>query len=176
MFERRLKIFLGILSAVVVMLLLRAAQLQVAQGEELFLRRWTSNDPRSHGGDGLGPVYNALSCVDCHSLGGPGGAGTSGHDVKLIAASARGGDLFNVEIDELARLHPAFRDARSLVLHRFGTDARYPSWRRSVMTEDQTSRSFGTGGVWFPRGLLLRSAARHVCERLIAQWQAPGPV
>jgi eukaryotic-like serine/threonine-protein kinase len=37
-------------------------------------------------------------------------------------------------------------------------------------------RSFGTGGVWFPRGLLLRSAARHVCERLIAQWQAPGPV
>src|SRR5205814_8054642 len=35
-------------------------------------------------------------------------------------------------------------------------------------------RSFGTGGVWFPRGLLLRSASRHVCERLIAQWQAPG--
>ncbi|HKB02026.1 MAG TPA: tubulin-like doman-containing protein, partial [Gemmataceae bacterium] len=37
-------------------------------------------------------------------------------------------------------------------------------------------RSFGTGGVWFPRGLLLRSAARHICERLIVQWQAPGPV
>src|SRR5262245_23571495 len=37
-------------------------------------------------------------------------------------------------------------------------------------------RSFGTGGVWFPRGLLLRSAARHICERLIVRWQAPGPV
>ena len=37
-------------------------------------------------------------------------------------------------------------------------------------------RSFGTGGVWFPRGLLLRSASRYVCERLIQQWQAPGPV
>jgi eukaryotic-like serine/threonine-protein kinase len=36
-------------------------------------------------------------------------------------------------------------------------------------------RSFGTGGIWFPRGLLLRSAARHVCERLIVQWQAVGP-
>ena len=36
-------------------------------------------------------------------------------------------------------------------------------------------RSFGTGGVWFPRGLLLRSASRHICERLILQWQAPGP-
>ncbi len=33
-------------------------------------------------------------------------------------------------------------------------------------------RSFGTGGVWFPRGLLLRSASRHICERLILQWQA----
>jgi len=37
-------------------------------------------------------------------------------------------------------------------------------------------RAFGTGGVWFPRGLLLRSAARLVCERLLQQWQAPGPV
>jgi eukaryotic-like serine/threonine-protein kinase len=36
-------------------------------------------------------------------------------------------------------------------------------------------RSFGTGGVWFPRGLLLRSAARHICERLIQQWQLAGP-
>src|SRR5579863_188016 len=34
MFERRLKIFLGILSAVVILLLGRAAQLQVAQGEQ----------------------------------------------------------------------------------------------------------------------------------------------
>ncbi|HKA05796.1 MAG TPA: tubulin-like doman-containing protein [Gemmataceae bacterium] len=37
-------------------------------------------------------------------------------------------------------------------------------------------RAFGTGGVWFPRGLLLRAAARHVCEQLIGQWQSAGPV
>src|SRR5262249_21388188 len=37
-------------------------------------------------------------------------------------------------------------------------------------------RSFGTGGVWFPRGLLLRSASRHVCERLILQWQSNASV
>jgi serine/threonine protein kinase len=37
-------------------------------------------------------------------------------------------------------------------------------------------RSFGTGGVWFPRGLLLRSASRYVCERLIQEWQGNGPV
>lgn len=46
---------------------------------------------------------------------------------------------------------------------------------RSRSTVPGLFRSFGTGGVWFPRGLLLRSASRHICERLILQWQAPGP-
>jgi serine/threonine protein kinase len=35
-------------------------------------------------------------------------------------------------------------------------------------------RSLGTYAVWFPRGLLLRLAARQVCQRLMAEWQAPG--
>jgi serine/threonine protein kinase len=33
-------------------------------------------------------------------------------------------------------------------------------------------RSLGTYGVWFPRGLLLRLAARGVCRRLFEEWQA----
>jgi serine/threonine protein kinase len=33
-------------------------------------------------------------------------------------------------------------------------------------------RSFGTFGVWFPRGLLLHLAARSACQRLLEQWQA----
>jgi hypothetical protein len=33
-------------------------------------------------------------------------------------------------------------------------------------------RSFGTYGVWFPRGLLLYLAARGASQRLIEQWQA----
>lgn len=33
-------------------------------------------------------------------------------------------------------------------------------------------RGFGTGGVWFPRGLLLRASARQLCERLLHRWQA----
>jgi eukaryotic-like serine/threonine-protein kinase len=32
-------------------------------------------------------------------------------------------------------------------------------------------RSFGTYGIWFPRGLMLRSAARQMCQRLIEGWQ-----
>jgi hypothetical protein len=35
-------------------------------------------------------------------------------------------------------------------------------------------RSFGTYAVWFPRGLLLRMAARKACQRLIEGWIVTG--
>jgi hypothetical protein len=35
-------------------------------------------------------------------------------------------------------------------------------------------RSLGTFGVWFPRGLLLRLAARHACGQLLDEWQTPA--
>ncbi|HUG91357.1 MAG TPA: di-heme oxidoredictase family protein [Planctomycetaceae bacterium] len=38
----------------------------VAAGKELFLHEWTPGDALSPGGDGLGPVFNATSCVACH--------------------------------------------------------------------------------------------------------------
>jgi CxxC motif-containing protein (DUF1111 family) len=46
----------------------------VAAGFTLFNHEWTVKDPLA-GGDGLGPVFNARSCVECHSQGGPGGGG-----------------------------------------------------------------------------------------------------
>ena len=36
-------------------------------------------------------------------------------------------------------------------------------------------RAFGTYGVWFPRGLLLRSAAQKVCLRLLKEWAEDAP-
>jgi hypothetical protein len=35
-------------------------------------------------------------------------------------------------------------------------------------------RSFGTHSVWFPRGLMLRLAARRACKQLIEEWQGTG--
>ncbi len=35
-------------------------------------------------------------------------------------------------------------------------------------------RGFGTFGVWYPRGLLLRSAARQLCSRLLRAWASAG--
>src|SRR5688572_28560283 len=49
-------------------------------GHDLFVHQWVSHDPRAHG-DGLGPVFNANSCVACHFQGGVGGGGDSAHNV-----------------------------------------------------------------------------------------------
>ena len=59
---------------------------EVARGKELFLREWLPNDARAHGGDGLGPTYNDSSCVACHNMGAPGGAGPSNKDVPILSA------------------------------------------------------------------------------------------
>ena len=56
-----------------------------AEGRELFIHEWTPNDPLSGGGDGLGPVFNANSCVACHAQGGVGGAGENKHNVRAFS-------------------------------------------------------------------------------------------
>jgi CxxC motif-containing protein (DUF1111 family) len=152
----------------------------VAQGRSLFEREWQPGDTRTHGGDGLGPVFNDSSCVACHNQGGSGGAGSSGKNVDIITATPNGqnsvqqmvesnepqGFLANalrslvgldrpapapatgkaagtakagkparpkVDTTELVKAHPGFRTARSVVLHRFGTDEKYEQWRQSFV-------------------------------------------
>jgi CxxC motif-containing protein (DUF1111 family) len=86
----------------------RAADAQLKLGEELFEHEWEPNDPRCHGGDGLGPMYNATSCVACHGDGGPGGGGPAGMNVQVI--SLIGGDITDVQgmsESELAKQHGA---------------------------------------------------------------------
>lgn len=55
---------------------------EAAKGRELFNHVWTPNDPLSKG-DGLGPVFNARSCVECHNQGGPGGGGANDKNVTV---------------------------------------------------------------------------------------------
>ncbi len=154
----------------------------VSQGRALFEREWQPGDSRTHGGDGLGPVYNDSSCVACHNQGGTGGAGSTGKNVDIITASHNGqisapqavesptntGFVMQalrslvgldkltpakalataaaavkvkdakparpkVDTTELVKAHPGFRTARSVVLHRFGTDEKYEQWRQSFV-------------------------------------------
>jgi CxxC motif-containing protein (DUF1111 family) len=131
------------------------------RGRELFERSWVKDDPRGHGGDGLGPVFNGRSCVDCHNLGGPGGAGAADRDIEIATVTedpAWGGYSYAFNMDFasgrfeyrmgfpqavsggaprtdprlLASIHPGFGGSRSVVLHHYGTDPAYHIWRVSV--------------------------------------------
>jgi CxxC motif-containing protein (DUF1111 family) len=131
-------------------------------GRELFLREWIANDPRSHGGDGLGPVFNDTSCVSCHNQGGVGGGGPEAKNVMVITAFLANPARMVPEpprktapvprqpedsapelerrkrerdelVDELRKLHPGLAVSRSVVLHRSGTDPTYAEWRDRVL-------------------------------------------
>src|SRR5436309_14173089 len=52
-------------------------------GYELFTHEWEANDPLAHG-DGVGPVFNAKSCVSCHFRGGVGGGGDNSRNVRTF--------------------------------------------------------------------------------------------
>jgi CxxC motif-containing protein (DUF1111 family) len=140
----------------------------VARGRDLFAREWLPDDPRSHGGDGLGPAYNDSSCMACHNMGGPGGAGASNKDVQILSAFPPAGDGRAAggisgpidrpaqqraadgpdakkdsappatDAEALARFHVGFRDARSVVLHRYGTDPSYREWRHVLLGPEGT--------------------------------------
>ena len=64
--------------------LVQLAREERARGEALFFKEWAPNDPASPHGDGLGPVFNETSCVACHGLGAPGGAGPEGKNVVIL--------------------------------------------------------------------------------------------
>ena len=59
-------------------------------GEALFHHEWAAGDPLSPSGDGLGPVFNARSCVACHNQGGAGGGGSHDHDVTSFSVGIQG--------------------------------------------------------------------------------------
>ena len=55
-----------------------------AAGKDMFEHEWEPNDPLANGGDGIGPVFNATSCVACHFQGGVGGSGDNTHNVRTF--------------------------------------------------------------------------------------------
>jgi CxxC motif-containing protein (DUF1111 family) len=68
------------------------ADAQASQaGRDLFLHEWKPGDPLAAGGDGLGPVFNASSCVACHQQGGVGGSGGLEHNVTVFTRAPNAG-------------------------------------------------------------------------------------
>jgi CxxC motif-containing protein (DUF1111 family) len=59
-------------------------------GEVLFKHVWEKNDKLAPDGDGLGPVFNAASCVACHHQSGVGGSGGLEHNVTTFTVRTPG--------------------------------------------------------------------------------------
>ncbi len=179
-----------------------ASQETLDVGRELFTRSWAPKDPRSHGGDGLGPVFNAQSCLDCHDQGGPGGAGRAERNIEI--ATATGGSMagsgfgyaFHMDFGagrfdysfgtgapregrreapadraESALIPPGLGAGRSVVLHRFGTDPEYQTWRAKVLvrrgavrveiSERNPTTLFGAGLIDAIPDAVIEEAARR---------------
>jgi CxxC motif-containing protein (DUF1111 family) len=105
-------------------------------GRELFNRQWKPGDERSHGGDGLGPMFNEKSCVACHKDGGVGGGGPRENNAMILTplVSARPltlpgeADKPPFTQEELTNVHPGLKTSPSVVLHRFSTTDLYDKW------------------------------------------------
>lgn len=116
----------------------RFSKQEIRDGRDLFNKTWIVGERSRHGGDGLGPLFNASSCRECHDQGGIGGSGPA--NVELLTASAstrrtgRGIEPIPqgepIPRGELAALHPAFRSSTSMVIHAAGADEDYAERRR----------------------------------------------
>jgi CxxC motif-containing protein (DUF1111 family) len=158
---------------------------QLEKGKELFVREWIPDDPRSHGGDGLGPVYNDTSCVACHNAGAPGGGGPNSKNVDIVSAFPMQNQMVVVQapgffkralsallgieqpapqaakpgkIDTapLIKAHAGFKTSRSVVLHRFASDPKYDAWRISLVGMGQFAE--------FPAAVQLTAEQRGQME------------
>ncbi|WP_231741965.1 di-heme oxidoredictase family protein [Stieleria varia] len=100
----------------------------VASGKLLFEKQWTSGNP-SLGHDGLGPLFNAASCADCHHQGGTGGSGDATRNAVTVGIEKlriTGGPIDDDVISNMVKLfHPGFIQpdglmVNTLALHHHG--------------------------------------------------------
>ena len=113
---------------------------------------WTGPEQLGDGGDGLGPMFNEVSCVACHHLGGTGGAGANNHNVNLLSVDLRPTDseLRRMQLLEQAHfIHPHFTASNGTVLlHEFGFGPRDDEWeyqrfRSGLISRQGSSRAPG---------------------------------
>jgi CxxC motif-containing protein (DUF1111 family) len=86
-----------------------------AAGAVLFHHEWAPNDPMARG-DGLGPVFNARSCLECHFQGGAGGGGPADKNVTVYGiANPETHGLPRVGVVHRHAVEPKFQELLSQV-------------------------------------------------------------
>jgi CxxC motif-containing protein (DUF1111 family) len=118
-----------------------AADNLAGTGRALFEHKWVVDDPVSSGGDGLGPMYNADSCVACHYQGAIGGAGPGDRNVTLLSLAVANKRLAPGKRSAIQsnaeKIHPGFDVGpgctSNIILHQFSTEPRYARWRLGLL-------------------------------------------
>ena len=107
-------------------------------GKILFQRHWEPGKPATRDGDGLGPMFNAVSCDACHSQGGVGGGGSIDFNVDLLSHADRGGNGHSTTREKVKSTHPAFVNDKdqsvlsNITLHRFSSSPNYSALRQML--------------------------------------------
>ncbi|KAA5546212.1 hypothetical protein FYK55_04800 [Roseiconus nitratireducens] len=126
--------------------------LEIQQGRQLFEKNWSPQNPALRS-DGLGPLFNATSCVACHHQGGVGGGGEApfnAHSVGIEEFEITGGDVSD---DVIARMvtqfHPGFVASNGVVgntlaLPHHGGTPFFTASRKSLF--DQLPAEFSSSG------------------------------
>jgi len=118
-----------------------ATNAQLLRGQDLFVHQWKAGDSATPKGDGLGPMFNAKSCADCHNMGAVGGAGKKESNVDLLSL------ILPSHMDHVDRLtfrermilfDPSFAVGTnsvrpSITLHKFSTNPAYGDWRHKLL-------------------------------------------
>lgn len=171
----------------------RAATKQA--GRELFTHEWSANDPLAHG-DGLGPVFNARSCVACHFQGGVGGGGGRAQNIHTfeVLPNRRDTQLVSGTVHNFA-VNAFDRESMEQVRQRYpiikggrqATQSDGCSYRTVLLDVDpvrsqtvQPTALFGAG--WIDRissraitSHLMSQAAGNIIKELQLDWSAVPP-
>src|SRR5262249_28174471 len=112
----------------------------VSKGEKLFVKQFAVGSSEPNKGDGLGPLFNHVSCAACHRQGALGGGGAAEFNVSLLSAQLDPGSSRpnrRLLLISLRNLHPAFvsegdRIVPNILLHRFGPGERYFQFKAAL--------------------------------------------
>ena len=124
----------------------------IAIGKQLFEKTWTAQNP-ALGGDGLGPLFNAASCVKCHAQGGIGGSGDARFNAKSIAIEEMQltgpNNTMEVAKEMLANFHPGFESSSGGMVNSFGIShqggsKQYQQLRSGILS--QVNAEFSSDG------------------------------
>ena len=144
-------------------------------GKQLFERDWSPTNPKL-GSDGLGPLFNATSCVACHNQGGPGGGGEARFNALSIGIerlTISGGKVSNDVVARMLRaFHPGFIQPggtmlNTLPLVHHGGSVRFGKTRSAIRAQVPVAFS-GEGG---PENAI---ESRHVTATPITFTHADG--